>query len=135
MKLTIEENREAIKRYRHIKPAPIRGTALCSAQCPGTIRTCTLKRGHPGFHVAHGSFKKVLAVWDKGVTTAAAPVKVKKAVKTITRPEPESTGKALRALWNGFLQRAPSLEEVLLLAFSLAMTGFAIHWLLQIFGG
>ncbi len=135
MRLTIEENREAIKRYRHIKPAPLRGSLPCSARCPGTIHTCTLIRGHAGFHVAHGPFKKVVAVWDKGVTTDQPGKRVKKAVRPVPRRQSEGRGALLKSFLTRSLKRAPSLEEVLLLAFSVSMTGFAIHWLIQIFGG
>lgn len=74
MRLTIEENPEAIKRFAHIKPGPKRGGPVCAAQCPGTIRTCTLVRGHAGIHVSHGRFGKILAVWDKK-TKAQMPVR------------------------------------------------------------
>jgi hypothetical protein len=65
MILTIEENSEEIKRFSNIKPAPIWGPVRCFARCPGTPRTCTLSQGHPGPHIAHAMFKKVVAVWDK----------------------------------------------------------------------
>ena len=66
MKLTVEEHREAIRRYGHIRPARAWGGSSCAAKCPGTTRTCTRERGHSGPHVSHGLFRRVLAVWDIG---------------------------------------------------------------------
>jgi len=65
MRLIREEHREEIKKYEHIKPAPTFGPVRCFARLPGTARTCTLAEGHSGPHVAHGMFKKVMAVWDE----------------------------------------------------------------------
>ena len=67
MRLTVEHNREAIKRYRDVKLAPTWGTVRCRAKCPGTQRSCTLEVDHRGPHVAHGRFRKVVAVWDAGI--------------------------------------------------------------------
>lgn len=66
VRLTVEEHREAIKRYGHIGPARAWGVTSCAAKCPGTTRTCTRERGHGGPHVAHGLVRRVLAVWDTG---------------------------------------------------------------------
>ena len=64
MRLTREEHPEAIKRYGHIKRARGWRVRPCAAKCPGTTRTCTRGEGHRGPHVAHGAFRKVVAVWD-----------------------------------------------------------------------
>jgi hypothetical protein len=134
MRLTIEDNREAIKRYRHIRPAAHGGSMPCSAQCPGSPRTCTLRRGHSGPHVAHGVFKRVVAVWDGG-TTAVAPER--KPVRAARAPVRRSPGegkppapfKALRSLASRF-----SMEGVLLFIMAVSMFGFAIDWALRILG-
>lgn len=65
MRLTIEEHPQAVKRYGHIRPARAASTNACGAACPGEIgRTCTRPKGHRGPHVAHGWFRRILAVWD-----------------------------------------------------------------------
>ena len=137
MKITIEENREAIKRYRHIKPAPTRGSALCSVRCPGTVRTCTLKKGHAGFHVAHGPFKKVVAVWDQGIRAGKHDDWAEKKALEISNKRLQDPGmmEAWKSTWGSIIQRSPSMEEMFLLVLSVAMVGFAVHWLFQIFAG
>jgi hypothetical protein len=64
MRLTVEENREAIKRYRHIERARGGKARVCSTRCPGSVRNCTRTKGHGGPHVAHGLFNRVVAAWD-----------------------------------------------------------------------
>ena len=139
MKLTIEENRERIKRYSHIKPASRWGSVLCSAYCPGTSRSCTLKRGHAGPHVAHGAFRRVVAVWDKGIR----PNPLRGVAKRGGAPQRKGTGAgtggrgfitALDALRRRFLQREHSIEEVVFLVLAVGMAGFAIDWALRIMG-
>lgn len=65
MILTRENNPNEIKKYKDIKHAPTFGKLRCFARCPRTIRTCTLSKHHSGPHVAHGMFKKIMAVWDE----------------------------------------------------------------------
>ena len=136
MKLTVEENRDALRRYGHIRPAA-RGSAPCSTRCPGTPRTCTLAAGHGGPHVSHGRFRKVLAVWDGPARVRHTERTRKQAVGRAARRDLRRTGflAALRA-FVGRLARRPqySMEEVLLLVFALAMTGFVIDWALRILG-
>jgi hypothetical protein len=137
MKLTIEENRETIKRYGHIKPAPRWGSVRCSAKCPGSSRTCTLEEDHRGPHVAHGRFQKVLAVWGEGV-------KVRKPENKPGRSVGASAGTPLRVggwtdalavFRNRLVRRLPfSIEEGFLLILALAMVGFALDWALRILG-
>ena len=136
MKLTVEENREAIRRYGHIKPAPILGAVRCSARCQGTRRTCTLERSHRGPHVAHGMFRRVVAVWDAGIKVQKSERKAKRAGRAIARTGFRDGGliSALGALGRRVVRRAPSLEEGLLLIFFRAMVGFAIDWALRIIG-
>ena len=136
VRLTIEENREAIKRYRHIRPSPLGGSVRCSAMCPGTVRTCTLKRGHPGPHVAHGAFRRVLAVWDKGMEVRRAketPMVTGRAVPWdgVRKPGPLA---ALKTLRSRLLRREHTIEDWVFFVLGLSFIGFAIHWILQIIG-
>ena len=134
MRLTIEENPEAIKRFGHIKPGPKRGAPLCAAQCPGTIRTCSLVRGHAGVHVSHGRFGKVQAVWDKK-TKAQLPVPSKQ--RRIERP---GRPRSQMGFWEKFDQlrkqlnwREVILEEgfflVLALFFVAYFLGAVLGWI------
>ncbi len=136
MKLTVKENPETIKRYGHIKPAPRWGAVRCSAKCPGTLSTCTLKKGHSGRHVTHGRFRSVVAVWDEGIELRSSEARAKRAVGAIARNGPRDGG--LVAVVGVFrrrvMRRAPSLEEVFLLILALSMVGFAIDWALRILG-
>jgi hypothetical protein len=139
MRLTVEENPETIKRYAHVRPAPAWAGPRCALTCPGTSRGCTLKKGHTGPHVAHGAFKRVVAVWGGGA-------KIRKSREKIQRPEghrvPGDSWNAgpLNVLhlmrWVGYrlLRKAPSVEEAFLLVLALAMAGFAIDWALRILG-
>lgn len=136
MKLTIEENREALRRYGHIRPAA-RGSERCSARCPGSTRTCTLESGHRGPHVSHGSFKRVVAVWDGPARARRTEIRQKQAVSAIARQDLRRTGflVTLREFVARLARRPQySMEEILLLVFALAMAGFVIDWALRILG-
>ena len=124
MKLTIEENRDTITIYSHIKPAPFWGPARCSASCPGSVRTCTLEKGHTGLHVAHSRFRRVVAVWDNGIED-------RKPVRGVVRRD--SREGELVATMKALL-RIPSIEEAFLLILALAFVGFGIDWALRILG-
>lgn len=63
--ITRDENPEEIKKYEHIKSAPVFGPLRCFVIFPGKTFTCTLSQGHSGPHVAHTLFGKVVAVWDE----------------------------------------------------------------------
>jgi hypothetical protein len=135
LKLTIEENPEAIKRYRHIKPAPRGGTVTCSVGCPGTTRTCTLKRGHAGPHVAHGSFKKVMAVWDRGAQISSTVPLEKRAVTFAEKKRQENRFlAAFDLVRKQIAKKEHHIEEGFLILFGLAMVWFAIEWALRIIG-
>jgi hypothetical protein len=136
MKFTIEHNRERIKRYSHIKPAPRWGSVRCSARCPGTVRTCTLKEGHTGLHVAHGTFKRVVAVWDEGIKPGKAKVKAKRHVGAIAPNSCRDGGlvAALRAFRSRVIRKPHSMEEVIFLILALSMAGFLIDIWLQVLG-
>ena len=135
MKLTIEDNRETIKRYAHIKPAPLWGSVLCSVRCPGTPRICSLKRGHAGPHVSHGWFRRVVAVWDERSRIVPVGEAPKRAVRPAAPVVPRRRGflATLRALRSLIKRREHVLEEVVFIVFALAMVGFAIHWIMIIF--
>jgi len=136
MKFTIEENREELNRYRHIRPATLLGSVPCSARCPGTLRTCTQKKGHTGPHVAHGMFRRVVAVWYQGIEAQQSKEKVKRAVGGIARNVSRDRGLvvALKAFWSQVIRRPRDMDEVLLFIFGISMAGFAIHWILLAFG-
>jgi hypothetical protein len=136
MRLTVEENREALRRYGHIRPAA-RGAARCSARCPGTTRTCTQELGHRGPHVSHGRLRKVVAVWDGPARGRHTEIRRKRAVAPTVRGDLRRTGflAAVKGLLGRLVRRPQySMEEVLLLVFALAMAGFVIDWALRILG-
>lgn len=136
MRLTLEEDREAIKRYAHIRPAPVWTRTLCGARCPGTTRNCTLKPGHRGPHVAHGAFRRVLAVWN-----------VRSELGTVAkRPKKDVAKRAHREVWTGSVvgilgatlkrvfQAFSSVEEAAMLILLLGFLWFAADWFLRILG-
>jgi hypothetical protein len=136
MKLTIEENREAMRRYAHIKRAPRWGSIQCSARCPGTVRTCTLKRGHAGLHVTHGMFGSVLAVWDKGTAVAVSRERLRSSTRTVPRRGRGrgDPAQAPKKPWDRLIPSPHTIEAAFLLILVLAMIGFAIDWALRILG-
>ncbi len=90
MRLTADENRDAIKRYSHLRPA--RGSqSRCSALCPGTRYLCTLEMGHRGPHASHGALKRIKAVWDSGSSERLAEASASRATGGATR-RPSRTG-------------------------------------------
>jgi hypothetical protein len=136
MKLTVEENREALRRYGHVRPAA-GGSARCSARCPGTPRTCTLASGHRGPHVSHGRFRKVVAVWDGPARVRHTEITRKQPVGPTARRDLRRTGflVALRESLGRMIRRPQHyMEEILLLVFALAMAGFVLDWALRILG-
>jgi len=135
MKLTIENNRERIKRYGHIKPAPSWGSVRCLAQCQGPVRSCTREKGHPGPHVSHGRFNRVLAVWEERSKTHSLQKRPEKAVDPATRKGLQGRGffAGVKTFFGHFIRRAP-IEEVFLLILALSMAGFAVDWALRILG-
>ncbi|MGW8267218.1 MAG: hypothetical protein ACWGSQ_12705 [Longimicrobiales bacterium] len=136
MKLTVEENPETIKRYGHLRPAPRWGAERCSARCPGTSRNCTLEAGHRGHHVAHGLFRRVVAVWDSGGQAEKAHRKGKRPGAAVVKPGVRAGGAAvaLRAFWGRIRRSPPSLEGVFLFVLAVSMVGFALDWALRILG-
>jgi len=134
MKLTIEENRETIKRYSHIRQPFLWGSLRCSAWCPGTSRNCTLGKGHKGPHVAHGRFRNVVAVWDGKSKFRKSDVGVSRDVGDVTPRGLRGSGllPALMAFRSRIVRRAPSIEEVVFLVFALGMVWFVIDWALRI---
>ena len=135
MKLTREENREALKRYAHVKPARW-GRRRCSTWLSGSSRSCTLGTGHSGPHVAHGTFNRILAVWDQG-GASNVPEPVRPGPSPTVRPPFRWSGpvEALRAFGGRVLRRpAHFIEEAVFLVFFAAMIGFVIDWALRIMG-
>jgi hypothetical protein len=141
MKLTVEENRERIKRFGHIRPAPMWGSVRCSVRCPGSSRDCTREVGHSGPHVAHGRFNRVLAVWDGGIKgrRSGARKSVEKANRALgvaTRKGMGGSGllASVKGLWGRVRRGAPSMEGALLIVLGLGMVWFAIETALRILG-
>ncbi|MGD8361986.1 MAG: hypothetical protein PVJ04_11220 [Gemmatimonadota bacterium] len=141
MKLTVEENPETIKRWGHIRPAPIWGAGRCSDKCPGSTRRCTLVRDHRGPHVAHGVFNRVMAVWDVGVKDRGSDArraigKARRTAGTNVRSAPRDQGvkSSLGRFWRRISRLAPSMEGVLLIILCLGMALFAIDTALRILG-
>ena len=130
-----------IKRYDHVKPAPLWGPARCSIRCPGTRHTCTLAKGHRGPHVAHGLFRRVVAVWDADARIRMSDVRrLQQSHKSSTRvPVPNASGardfvSVLSGLWDRLRRRVPSPEEALLFVLGLGMVWMAIDIALRIMG-
>jgi hypothetical protein len=136
VRLTVEEDRETIKRYAHIKPGRPGKLGLCSARCPGTARTCTLAKRHRGPHVAHGSFRRVLAVWDADTEARRSSESARPALVPRARGEvwTGGMGEVVEALRSRIAHFTPSLAEVAMLILLLGFVAFAIEWLLLIFG-
>ena len=137
MRLTAEDNPEAVKRYLHLKAVPAWRGARCGVGCSGARQTCTLSPGHSGPHVAHGRFNRILAVWDGSGVTAPPASKPIRATQPPSRRRRQPGG-PVQAL-SGFVARvmrrpAHYSEEALLLIFFLFMVGFVIDWTLRIMG-
>lgn len=133
MRLTAREHPEAVKRYAHVPPAPP-WKGRCGRTCPGTSHACTLGKGHRGPHVAHGSRRRVLAVWD--VADGAAPPAPREGRAAARRPiglRDRTPADLLTTVRRVGLALASRWEEVALGAFFLAFTWFAIEWLRLIF--
>lgn len=129
MKLTVEDNRETIKRYGHLRPAPRWGSVRCFARCPGSSRTCTLEVDHNGPHVAHGIFRQVVAVWEGRRSEAERKMVVGPAApKGLKAERPAAT---VDGFWRGVVRKAPSPEQGFLFVLFVAMMGFVIDWTLR----
>lgn len=142
MRLTVEEHREAIKRYRHIKRASGRRATLCSTRYPGGERTCTRVKGHSGPHVAHTFLRRVVAVWDSGPgarasgptmrrdtqPTARSGLPLRRPVGLRTR-SPVGVLEGLRGL---FVRAVSSVEEISFILLFLVFVVLAIEVLLSL---
>ena len=136
MKLTIEKNPESIKRYQHVRPAPRWASSTCGLPCPGTVRSCTLERGHRGPHVAHTKFGRVVAVWDRTaqIQSPGSGRKLGKPKPTPGKGRDRGVAVVLKMIWGRLTSGSFSLEDAFLLLLALAMVGFAIDWALRIIG-
>lgn len=145
MRLTIEENRDALRRYAHLTAPRGWGATRCSAPCPGTARACTRARGHSGPHVAHGRFRGVVAAWDSGAPGTAVGPSSPRQVAGAGIPggrggavlgSPGGGGlRRLRALRDLATSFVTNVEELVYLLFFLAFVGFAVHWFVLAFLG
>lgn len=136
MRLTVEEDRDTIQRYAHIKPAPVWTRTLCGVTCPGTTRKCTLKTQHRGPHVAHGAFQRVLAVWNVRSETGTVAKRPRNAVAP--RVHREVWTGSLVGIVGGTVKRLfralSSVEEAAMLILLLGFLWFAADWFLRILG-
>lgn len=135
MKLTLEKNRETIKRYGHLRPAPPWGPPACGVGCPGSPRTCTREEGHGGPHAAHGLFRRVVAVWvgeSGGGRTVGKRRKASAALSASARDGFREGG--LVAAFRALRAVVPSVEAGVFLVFFGAMVGFVIYWLFLMMG-
>lgn len=136
MKLTVEHDRETLKRYRHTRPARGWGVRRCGARCPGSARTCTLEAGHRGPHISHGLFGKVVAVWDSegmGVTASVARLRTTLATGTGGRLRKKSTEGTAAAIWHRVAGAMDSLPEIAFLTFLAVFLGAVAYWLYALF--
>jgi len=125
MKLTISENRDAIRRYAHVRPVSRFAGDPCGVRCPGTWHRCSLKKGHTGIHVAHGLLRRVVAVWDEDARATAV----------VTRRGPPGALERWAALGQRLIPGPEKIEAAFLLAFGLGMTYFCIEWVIRIIAG
>lgn len=65
MRISVEDKPEKLELYKHVKPVSTFGPLRCFTRFPGKRYSCTLAQYHEGPHVAHGFFKRVIAVWDE----------------------------------------------------------------------
>lgn len=136
MRLTRKENPETIKRYDHIKPARGWKMKVCAVSCPGTAHRCTLASGHRGPHVAHGSFKKVVAVWEPNGVSQTSPKAVRRVpeARATSRLRSRSPVGIVEAVWGRVVRAISSFPEIAFLILFLAFLGFAVNWLLLMMG-
>ena len=138
MRLTAKEHPEAVKRYRHVKPARGFKVVLCSEQCPGTTANCTLEKSHRGPHVAHGGFGKILAVWDAGAEVRPSPEAAIRPIEARAggglRAD-EDIGALLKEAWSQAVRAIGSFEELAMIVLFLLFVGFGIYWLILMMGG
>lgn len=150
MRLTLEEHPEAIKRYAHLKRARGLRARTCYAALADSPRTCTRESGHRGPHAAHGRFARLLAVWDSGTRSGAAPSAPRRRAETgraKTRSGPRNQavgerrpmgiksrdttslpGRALR----GLLHFLKSPDEVAFVFLFLVFVYWGIQWMMMI---
>jgi len=135
MRLTLDTNRQSLRRYGHIKPAR-GGQQHCAQLCPGTDRRCGRERGHHGPHVSFGLIRKVVAVWEgsaAAVRPASAPAP--KASRRPPRRRPARERGVLRTLRDFLAAPFASLEELAWAVFFIVFVGFAVGGLLLIYLG
>lgn len=136
MRFTREQHPDAIARYAHVRPARGRRTKRCGAGFPGGTRACTLELGHNGPHVAHGLWRRVMAVWDGG-GVSVGPTRSRSVAAASSRARFSSIGPlaVLDWLWRRLTLRTEHfLEELGFLLFFVGMLVFVIDWALRMLG-
>ena len=132
MRLTIEDDPQAIRRYAHVRPTG-RGPR-CGVRLSGTDRVCSLEPSHRGPHVAHGRFRRVVAVWQ--AVTPARPSSEARSRVVEARVQaglPRRGSPSLPARLAAPIRRL-SVEDVVLFILFAAFLGFAVDWFLRILG-
>ena len=136
MRFTREQNPDAIERYAHVRPARGRRANRCGVGFPGGTRSCTLARGHNGPHVAHGRWRRVVAVWsDEG--RAIRPPRSRSVAAASSRTRFTDIGPlaALDWFWRRLTLRTEHfLEEIVFFVLFIGMVGFVIDWALRMLG-
>ena len=128
MRRTAKENPETIKRYGHIKPARGWKTVVCSTKCPGTPHACTLPRSHRGPHVAHGTFKRVVAVWHDETAVQAFQGAVRQASRARARGGFQNAAPVRFLKSVGHVVRTiSSIEDIAMVILLLGAVGFAVQ--------
>ena len=141
LRLTVEANPEAVKRYRHIKPASVLSKRRCSTVWRGQRHRCTREKGHHGPHVAHSLFRKVVAVWESvgalEVVGEAAGRKSQVRTRNDLKGRPvglrkKSSGSVLKIL-EGLVRRATyHPDEIAFVLLFAVFVWFAIEVLLML---
>jgi hypothetical protein len=139
LRLTVEDNPEAVKRYRHIKPASVLRKRPCATVWRDQRHTCTREKGHRGPHVAHSLFRQVVAVWEsvgaREVVGEAVGRKSQARTRNDLRGRPvglrgKSSGSVLKILV-GLVRRAiSSPDEIAFVLLFAVFVWFAIEVLL-----
>ena len=135
MRLIASEHGESIRRFAHLRRARSIGARSCAVRLAGTRHSCTREEFHRGPHVAHGAFRKVVAVWDTGggPATKIGSVRESKARQRPTRRpvglRTSPTGGAVSRGARRILRMIMDIEELALLLMFVAFVYFGVGWL------
>lgn len=135
MRLTREDHRDQLERFRHLRPVGRLGGKRCGASLPGSTRRCSRAREHRGPHAAHRPMGGLLAVWDDGgletrpsQEARATPVKARRS----RVPRKGRPSGLLEIAWERTVRVLSSPEELALLILFLGLVAFAVDVALRI---